>query len=63
MPSSQILLMMTALTGVTCLGAGLVLIVTGIALLIRKPAEDAADAGQVQRSKHYYDSAPTDPRG
>jgi hypothetical protein len=63
MPSSQILLLMIALTGLTCLGAGLVLIVMGVGLLMRKPTQETAHEGHPPAGEHFYDSAPTDPRG
>ena len=62
MPSSQILLLTIALTGLMCLGAGLVLIVMGIGLLMRTPDAEETKAQQPS-GESFYDSAPTDPRG
>lgn len=63
MPSSQILLLTIALTGLMCLGAGLVLIVMGIGLLMRTPEAEADTQGPQPSGESFYDSAPTDPRG
>lgn len=63
MLSSQTLLLLIALTGLTCIGAGLVLIVLGVGLLMRKPEAEQANPGVTSANPQFYDSAPTDPRG
>ena len=62
MPSSQMLLLLIAIVGLTCVGAGLVLIVLGIGLLMRKPESEEANPRSSAPNHHFYDSAPTDPR-
>ena len=63
MPSSQMLLLLIAITGLTCVGGGLVLIVLGVGLLMRKPESEETSSRSPSPNHHFYDSAPTDPRG
>ena len=63
MPSSQMLLLLIALTGLTCVGMGLVLIVLGVGMLMRKPPPEETNTGFNPSASSFYDEAPTDPRG